>query len=89
MNPHSWYERLAGQISFLPVTENQTPIAYYVSRYYYNSSIHINCREDEFYVVALEVLKKETGVGTSDAYFKRAFGVHTRASQMKTVNILI
>jgi hypothetical protein len=26
--------------------------------------------------VALEVLKKETGEGTSDAYFKQAFGVH-------------
>jgi len=71
------------------VTGNQTPIAYYASRYYYNSCIHTNCGEDEFYVVALKVLKKETRVGTSDAYFKQAFGVHTRASQMKTVHILI
>lgn len=38
----SRYERLAGQKIFLPVTGNQTPIPYYLSRYYYNSCIHFN-----------------------------------------------
>ena len=34
VDPHSRYERLAGQINLLPVNGNQTPIAYYASRYY-------------------------------------------------------